>query len=336
MKKVILLLAVILFFGCEKNSVGPNDAQNNEERILFLRYPPKQCQICSMLPDGSNIKIIAEFNATEENFGIGGFSFAKWAPDKSSIVVEGGPGSTLEYKPLWLLTPEGEYIKQLTPMGHTPFWSNDGKYIFFTRRTGYFSLVYNIYMIDVNTGKETLVLDNQDGINEPKSGFVYQIMDVYHTEKYSLLLREHLIYENQETGKQSATDGEFVFFDIEKKQKEYITQNDIDEGWGKLTSNDNSIIYSIFDKKYVAELNQMLINDLSITNLISRQENIQINYLCLSPDGEKIGYSAGDKIDGQSYNPKRDIYFMDIQSKIKTQLTKAANDTSVYYIMDWR
>jgi len=98
---IIVLFCSLLLINCERNPVNGdnNDDSNtqNEERILFIRNVKKKLsQICTMKPDGSHIKVISQ---TEVNLHNIGYIQARWSPDKSKVVVVGGPESAPDIFP---------------------------------------------------------------------------------------------------------------------------------------------------------------------------------------------------------------------------------------------
>ena len=137
---------LILFqFSCIKNPV--NDMLIESDRILFIQNYSGSNKICSIRPDGSDLKVIVN-NDSKNVSSIQFIQWAHWSPDKSKIVIQGGPGSTLEYQPLYLMNPEGNLLKKLVSNGYMPIWATDGQNIIYARRRGYFSLTYDIFHLN--------------------------------------------------------------------------------------------------------------------------------------------------------------------------------------------
>jgi len=145
----IFSVVILLLSSCTKNPVDAGDTEGRG-RILFIRNSREFCQICTMKPDGSDIRVIAHHNYSDDEYYPEGYMFARWSPDKSKIVAQGGPGSTKDYWPLWLMDMKGNLLYRLTWNGHMPLWTSDGEEVIYSRRKGYFSETYDIYKVNVN------------------------------------------------------------------------------------------------------------------------------------------------------------------------------------------
>jgi len=326
---LIFLTIVFLFSLCTKNPVDTGDGED-EERILFIRSSREFCEICTMKPDGSGIKVIAHHNYSDDIYYPQGYMFARWSPDKSKIVVQGGPGSTLEYCPLWLMDMGGNLMYRLTWNGHMPIWTSDGKEVIYTRRRGYFSETYDIYKININSLKEDTILFAETGEPGTNSGYIYRLLDIIPDDNTKLILNEYYTYRDT-TDKQTKDDDELLIYDVLHNIKQYLTDNDLEEGWAKISPDGNFIAYSMSKNSY-NNLYLMTSNGDSIRQLTSSTRDVYL-FFTWSPDGRKIACSISDQSKG--YNPYRDIFIIDVQSGIVDTLTNTAQDSVYNNVMDW-
>jgi Tol biopolymer transport system component len=135
----IVFSVALLLYSC-KNSLTDPQGGPADERILFIKFDNTITEICSIKPDGTDPQIIASYNTAGE-FLRQGYHEAQWSPDKSLIVITGGPNEALEFYPLWLMDNQGNLLYRLTWNGGSPNWSSDGNEILFSRRRDYFSFL---------------------------------------------------------------------------------------------------------------------------------------------------------------------------------------------------
>lgn len=140
-KKFILLIlfVFVLASGCSKNPASSDDL-NNSGRIMFIRNSREFSQICTIRPDGTDMRVIANYDYNGE-FVWEGYIYSRWSPDKSRIVVEGGPRDSREWYPLWMMNMSGSLLYKLIWNGSRPVWSPNGGKIVYVRRRGFFSII---------------------------------------------------------------------------------------------------------------------------------------------------------------------------------------------------
>lgn len=326
-KLIIALLMIVIFsFFCEKN---PASYQNNNdgERILFIRNSLNFNEICTMKPDGSDIKVITR---NQSGKSVENYQWARWSPDKKKLVIQGGPGSTLEYKPLWLMDCEGNLLLKLTWNGWNPLWRNNNE-IIFTRLRGYFSLIADVYSITVD-GK------NEDVIYQVADSTGFSVSDIYKDGKY--LLGAEAFFFKDSLGRMNMTDNEIVKVNIYTKEKNYLTNNTVHDTRASLSTDETMIAYTSMnftedsigihniylmtpEGEFVKQLTDEIIpNPYSFLNLVP------------SAGGKQLAYSKADQSGG--YNPYTDIFIIDIQIKSVKKLTNTAKDEISSNVMDWR
>jgi len=326
---LIFLTIVFLFSLCAKNPVDTGYSVAGE-RILFMRGGKGINEICTMKPDGSDIQVIAHYDYSGEYINQG-YGISRWSPDKSKIVVEGGPGSTLEYWPLWLMDMEGNLQKRLTWNGYMPIWTTDSENVIYSRRRGYFSEIYDIYKININSLKEDTILFAETGEPGTNSGYIYRLLDIFPNDNSKLLLNEYYTYRDT-AGEPTEDDNELLIYDVLHNTKQYLTDNDLEEGWAKISPDGNFIAYSISKNSYNS-LYLMTSNGDSIRQLTSSKRDAYL-FFTWSPDGREIAYSISDQSKG--YNPYMDIFIIDVQSGIVDTLTNTAQDSIYNNVMDWK
>lgn len=323
---ITLVLIIILLFSCEKN---PASYQTNDctDKILFIRNSANFNEICTMKPDGSGIKVIAR---NQSGNSVENYQWARWSPDKKNLVVQGGPGSTLEYQPLWLMDLEGNLLLKLTWNGWNPLWRNNNE-IIFTRLRGYFSLMADVYSITVDGKNENIIYREADSTGFSPS-------DIYKDGKY--LLGAAAFFFKDSLGRMNMTDNEIVKVNIYTKEINYLTNNTVHDTRATLNPDETIIAYTSMnftedstgihniylmtpEGEFVKQLTDEIIpNTSSFLNLV------------WSPGGKQLAYSEADQSGG--YNPYTDIFIIDIQTKSVKKLTNTAKDEISSNVMDWK
>ena len=330
-----LFIAVLLLASCVENVTGTGNNED-EERILFIRNSREFSEICTMKPDGSDIKILNRHNYNDDEYHTEGYMFARWSPDKSKIVVQGGPGSTLEYNPLWLMDMEGNLLYKLIWNGYMPIWTSDSENVLYARRRGSLSEIYDIYITSINSLQEDTVLIAEVGEQGSNSGYIYQLQDIFPNDNSKLLLNETYSYKDT-FGMQHDNDAEIIVFDYLNNYKTYYTDNELDEGWGRISPDESTIVYfirNVDNTPYSNNLYLMTINGDSIRQLTGESNTDVYLHLAWSPYSEKLVYSKSDQSNG--YNPYDDIFIKDIQSGEIVRLTNTVQDSIMNYVMDWK
>ncbi len=323
-KNLILISIIFLAISCEKNPVDNDDSKPpDEERILFIRNVKNELsQICTMKPDGSDITILYETLHSYTNKGI---QYAIWSPDKSKILFEGGPRPSLEQSPIWILdATEGVVLYQLTSDGGGSIWSTDGKQIVFAKRTGYGSIIDDIYRIESDGSNEELLF-HQDSL------------DIYATDWSNdgkeLLVSTRRYYYNSDN-KLSVGRTKIGVLDVKTKNIQYIVESDMQNTGAKWSANQSEIIYisGLYTKKYDIYL-------LNLENSVLENLTDSLDYysnVIWAPDNEKIAFTKRNtSLSGEFYDCK-DIFIMDINSKLVINITNTASDSISCKVMDWK
>ena len=158
---VILICLFLFIIRCEKNPVKNNNTPS-EEQILFIRNVNNELsQICTMTPDGSDLKIVSEI---ELGYNIG-YQDARWSPDKSKIVFVGGPESSSDIWPLWLIDIDGNSVQNLCGNGVSPIWRNSNEIIYKKPRGYTIDTQKDLYKINIEENKEFLIFERSDTLS---------------------------------------------------------------------------------------------------------------------------------------------------------------------------
>lgn len=331
----ILFILVSLLTFCSKNPVEQIN-YNDGEYILFIRNKGTLSEICTVRPDGSDIQVIASHDYAGE-YITHRYVRARWSPDKSWIVIEGGPRESFEWNPLWLMDMNGNLIQKLVWAGRRPVWTSDGESVIYHRRRGYFALINDIYKVDINSLEEdTLIIAEDDTVN--RSFYRYYLDDIFTNNNNKLLLYETYKYKDT-SGTQHSDDSELIIFDYRTKEKFYLTDNNIGEGHGRISSNGSLIAYVISQNGISGNHIYLMKSDGdSIHQLTEGPDHYLYSYyfsdLCWSPDGKSIVYAKSDQSDG--FNEYGDIFTIDVDTAIETRLTYTIEDSIIYYVMDWK
>lgn len=335
---ILFSLCITLNYQCKKNPAGINtpDPVNDQEQILFIRNDSMYNDICTIKPDGSEIKIIARYKAINGN--IQRYQIARWSPDKTKLVVQGGPGSTLEYWPLWLMNNKGNLLKQISWNGYMPVWSSDGEAIFYTRRRGYFSLINDIFKYNLRTSAEDTILFAETGEPGTNSGFIYQLLDVFPYNTNKLLLNETYTYQDS-SGRQTDDDSEIIIFDYLNDIKQYLTNNSLNEGWAKISQDKNLIAYSIKNKHpyhYTNDICLMNVNGDSLLQITDDLKSFFYLFFTWSFDAKKIALSRAVQYQSTGFNSYFDLVIIDIKTNSIVNITNNAQFKINNHVMDWK
>ena len=329
---LLAFLLVALPF-CGKNPVDP-PADENEEHILFIRNSSEFNEVCTMLPDGTDIQVITRYDG--DDYYPEGYSSANWSSDKTKLVAEGGPGSHTEYRPLWLMDSDGGLLRRLTWNGHNPFWILDDETIIYTRRRGYFSQTWDIYGLTLSTFEEDTLLWAETGPPGTLSGYIYGLRDVFPNDNSKLLLGESYTYLDS-SGKMTDDDLEIVIYDISSQQKIYLTDNDTEEGWAKVSPDGTRIAFTRKNHGvypyYTNNLYLMTAEGDSLRQLTDGTTYVYMHILW-SPDGNYIVCQRADQSEG--YNAYGDIIFYDLELGTVDTLIAVGTEEIYYTPADWR
>ena len=309
-----LSITILLLASCSKN---PTDTGNNEdeERILFIRKSREFSEICTMKPDGSDLEVITHHDYYNEPIKQD-HHFAQWSPDKSTIVIEGGPGQTLEYRPIWIMSNDGDLLYKITWNGGRAIWSPDGEYIVFSRRKGYFSLISDLYIIDSGGQNERVLVETENRTRHATD---------WSKDGTKILITETYIYYDS-SGTLSADNPEIAILDTTTKEIEYLTENEVQDYLPRWSPDESKIL---FVSGFYKEANIFILDlkDKTKRNLTENPGSYQDPIW--SPDGSKIIYSK--QIDDSG---DMDIYLLNLNNMVKKNLS--VNDSVSNYAVDWK
>ena len=302
-----------------------------ENRLIIVRNGPnlRYNDIVLLDPEQERSEVVL---ARYENDGGNqweGYARVRISPDRYQLIVEGGPGTTREWNPLWLMNNHGKLTELVSWNGHNPYWDPGAEILYYTRRRDITSAINDVYRYDLATGHEDTVL-----IAESDSSYEtwYRLAGINPLQPSMIFLTEWYVYFDVVQG-WIADDGEIVSYDITERNKYYLTNNDYNEG-SFSASPDNSMIAftrSGYDEGiYNAELHLMTMAGESI-GLLAEVSGGWFQDLVWSPDGKRLAYIKTD----YAYS-RGDILIMDVESvSIDTLTTDAIEDTIWYTVCDW-
>ncbi|MFH0883933.1 MAG: hypothetical protein V2A56_13170 [bacterium] len=325
---------LIVFSSCgflNSNSDGEDGGYAAYEEILLLRYTPSEIQICAIRPYGQDLRIICSFKITEitpSNFE--SYVTAKWSPDKRYIALIGGPGSTLEYYPIWLLTSSGSFLRKLTWNALDVIWY-DNETIYYTRAKGYFSVQYDLYRMNIHDMEERMVYSQTDSTNIYFNSFFDQ----------NNWLSTEMIYGVDISGTQTHEYGEIMEFNIDNKERNYLLHNEEMIEWNPILSpNKNIVVYRArYDTSWAASnlywfsMEDRIPHHLTFYSSYNQYQNYKYAW---GPNSDKIAVSnPGPVIEGLKYKCL-DVSIIDLQTGLVDTLTHTAQDSISSFVLDWR
>jgi Tol biopolymer transport system component len=321
---LVILSISFLIFSCEDSIVDPKEVPTGEH-ILFIKKDRTIIEICYIKPDGSDLQVIANHDVAGE-FVHQGYQEAKWSPNKSQIVISGGPNESLESNPLWLMDNEGNLLKQLTTNGGSPTWRSDGDEILFVRPMHPTSVIIDYYTINVRTLNERLVLSAD-------SFFWWSEADWSSDGQY-ILTNEEYPYINEE-GEGDYTDREIVQIRLSNGEKIQLTDNDVQDGGARWSPDESQIVYA--SGSYVSGHQVKLINSDGTGEITILDTLASYGSFAWSPIGDKIAFTKRKKLEGWiNYEEGSDIFVYDMISGEVEQLTNFAVDSIHVYVQDWK
>ncbi len=329
-----LIAALLLAAGCGET---PLDSTHVDEgRILFIRGTPSATEICTMMPDGSDIQVISRYE-----WGDGtrweSYKFVSWSPDKNQIVVAGRPGSTRDSWSLWIMDMDGTFLKKLTWRSYKPFWSLDGKDIIFSRlRAG--GGAKDIYTISVSTLVEDTLLRAEIDIGAG-TGYRYLLYGVLPHAESNLLLNETYFHPDS-SGRITDDNKNIIIYNYLSRAKTYLIDNEVGRSSPKVSPNGKLLAYvqQVPDAPYpgTAYLSNLYLTsaeDNSVQQLTAGSK-YQYIYLSWSPNGEQLAFYRKDNSQGSTRYGE--ICRLNIQSGVIETLTNTAQDSIWYIVAEWK
>jgi Tol biopolymer transport system component len=312
----VLFLSLFLIQGCPDSVIPPEE--ENEDRILFLRSPREFSEICTMKPDGTDIQVLAHYDY-DGGYLHHGYGPIRWSPDKSLIVVQGGPRESMEYDPLWIMNSQGDLLYRLTWNGWSPVWSPDGEKIVYSRRRSPISLIFNLFIIDVSGDNEEVFLNTE---NQKHLAF-----DWSKDSNYLLISGQLNISDSPEYFRLGRK--EIGLLNVQSKEIHYLTNNDVHDTPGRYNPVDNNIISFVSGSYQNADAYTMDIDSTEIINITNDPGSYYDPVW--SPTGERIAISmpTPDLLGS-------DIYIWDLDDLQFVQLTFTADDSVNCIAFDWR
>jgi Tol biopolymer transport system component len=327
-RKILLYISLIfsvafILYSCKSSLIGPQEGPA-DERVLFIKIANTITEICSIKPDGTDLRIIASHNTAGE-FIREGYGNVEWSPDKSMIVVEGGPRNDPEILPLWLMDNQGNLLYRLTWNGHSPNWSSDGTEILFVRNRDYFSLLTDYYIVKINNLKERLVFKSDS--------LLWTGPDWSANGEYALATERYIWYD--EEGKWNQDDAEVVLIQLSNKKKLSFTDNDLNDFEPQWSPDESRIAY--ISGRYTWGYQIKLMNSDGSSKTVLIDTLAGYNTLRWSPDGDKIAFNKWAKLEGDyKYAKGSDIFVLDINSGAINQLTNFESDSIFVTVHDWK
>jgi len=320
----IVLFCSLLLINCEKNPVDNNKSTSqDEDRILFIRHIKKErSQICTVKPDGSDLRVIYE---TQIGFVNRGIHYAIWSPDKSKILFE-GEEQFLEWYPIWIMdSNSGKVLYQLTYDGGSSLWSSDGKHIIFSRSKGFGSLIYDLYIIDSN-GKNEKILFQSDSLS-------VHATDWSNDTQKLLVDVKHYFHDSE--NRLSEERLKIGILDMNTKSIQYIIEDNYFQNFGaKWSADESKIIYisGLYTQKY----NIYLLDLNDNTNICLTDSLDYYSEVVWSPDGKRIAFSKRNSNLTGEFKECEDIFVMDLESGAIKNITNTASDSISNHVMDWK
>ena len=331
---IIFLTLGFVLTACDENPASSNEI-DNDGRIMFVRYSREFSQICTIKPDGTDMRVIANYDYNGE-FVWEGYIYSRWSPDKSRIIVEGGPRDSREWYPLWMMDMNGSLLYKLIWNGSRPVWSPNGRKIAYVRRRGFFSVIEDLYVIEASGGNETLLLEAEVSSERGYSYFPY---DWFSGQKSEILLSENFIFSDS-TGKRDVSPTELLAYDPDSKGKRYLTDNKVNNSYGRISPDGTQIIYtSQLPEPHLYYLSDLLLMSSEgdfIRSLTDGRQPVTYFRGAWSPDGKRFVTSELRSIGFPFEEEGADIYVVDLATSMWDTLTFDRGKGITNVAMDWR
>ncbi|UCD37357.1 MAG: PD40 domain-containing protein [Fidelibacterota bacterium] len=288
-----------------------------------------------MKPDGSDVYVLLHHDRSNDYYKQA-YQNCRWSPNKGMLVVEGGPGSTNDLKPLWLMDPSKGRVRELTWNGRSPFWTPDGQHIIYSHNRWFLSPIWDFYKINISSLEIDTVLWVETGPPGSNSWYGYQLYGIFPQDGTKLLMLEWFTYQDT-TGIQVDDDDEIIIYDYDLKHKTYLTNNTLNEGWCSVSSDGAFIAYTRQNPQIYPYTNNVILMTAdgdSVRQLTSGLSDVY-RHPVWSPDGQYLALYKKDQSEG--YNPYGEIVVLELQTGTMDTLTHTAHLDSIgYVIAEWR
>jgi len=308
--KIIILISLVI--SCEKNSIDiSNESNCNDEDILFIRNDRnKLSEICTIEPDDTDYDVISHFEITYPNRG---YMDAKCSPGKSNIVIVGGPESSSDVFPLWLINMNTGYHQKISNCGLQPLWMSDNEILYHKPRSYSISTILDIYIVDIKNMNEYISFIQLNEFNTIISyidnyttiGFLYdKLLD---STKYDIIVESQVGYWNN--------------YKILYEGGAYRSVP------SKLSPDRNKIYFV----KGIYRRNDIYSFDLYTQSLVNlTNQPSEYRSFSLSPDGKYLAFSK------EIQSSFCDIFIMDLETLSYKNITNSGYDSVSSIVMDWR
>jgi Tol biopolymer transport system component len=308
------LCSLILFICSCEEVTSPTDIS---ERILFIRSSDNLYEICTMNPDGTDIRIITSHN-TQGEFYRQGFYEARWSPDRSKIAICGGPNDQLEFIPIWIMDSQGNLKYRVTFNGANIEWSTNGDKILFAKRKDIYSILWDFYVFDINKRIDEKIMESDS--------VLWGLCDWSHDGKYILT-----------SGVDDNSDSEILLYRIQDKRKTILTDNEspIHDQTPTWSPDESQIAY--VSGTYRDGYQLMLMNADGSDKEVVVDTLARYGRPVWSPRGDEIIYVKSKKLENwYEYARGSDIYILYLNSRETNKLTFSGEDSVGYHVYDWK
>ena len=312
--KFICIFILFAAVSCS-NPVNNNFRPASEERILFIRYLDGPNQICTIKPDGTDLIVISQITPDLSNSV---YIDARWSPDKSKIVVVGGPEGTKDIWPVWLMDMNGNLVQKLSNNGNHPIWKNNNE-IYYYKRRNFFASNSNLYLFNIKEKNETNV-DRQVG------NFAIFLTDIDLTGDIGTgyLENDSLSYEPSTI---------IVTFPIENWSNydiavDYQIYPPVEP---RISPNGESLFFvkGFYENNNIFLLNLISKNETNLSNNLSQYEHV-----IWSPDSRQIAYDV--TVRRRFAGSVADIFIIDVLTGGTVNITNTASQGHSNRVMDWK
>lgn len=301
----ILLIILLLTAACELTGGDEDDDIPFDAGPILFIY---NGQLWSMEEDGSDVRQLTHYKWPDFSAGD-----ARWSPDGSKIAVAGpaDPGNPDDWAgAIYIMNANGTGRYKLTnpPLGHFRYvgdlqrnftWSPDGQKIAFSRMRPPEALgTFDVFMVDLETGVETLISENK------------QVRD-WHPHRDELLIAF------------SDNRSRLGFLDLTSGSVEVFGDPDFNYGSGRISPDGSKLAYNKEGKLYVFDFETK--EEVFLFEKASPHPNEW------SPSGDKILFQTWKP----SYE-NRKVYIINLMTKETIDITPFPSPETWIWVSSWR